>query len=111
MEPYPDEEDMGLDNKKQHHQGMVFEDSGGGVGEEKTILHANIWYVYMKQKWLLIKGGYYVEGSGYYWKKVVWEFVEDHVVEGRNQNYQIVLQGFGFNLFEKYQRGGGYEKD
>ena len=45
------------------------------------ILHAKRLYVNMNKKWLLIKGRYYVEVSCYYGKKVLWEVVDNNVVE------------------------------
>ena len=34
-------------------------------------------------------------------KKVLWEVVDDHAVEEENDCDEIVIWGFGFNLFEK----------
>ena len=48
MEPYPDEEDMEdvrLDNERERHWRMIFEDKDGGVDHQKGILHAKSWYV------------------------------------------------------------------
>ena len=50
-------------------------------------------YVYMNNKTELIKGGYSVEVSGFDWKKVIWEVVEDHVVEEEKKNDEIGLRG------------------
>ena len=49
-----------LDDEIERHWRMIIEDNTGGVDENKTIIHANRWYVYMNEKLLLIKGGYYV---------------------------------------------------
>ena len=41
MEDDPDEEEMkgvNLDDKREHHWRMVFEDNGGGVGDAKALL-------------------------------------------------------------------------
>ena len=66
MDPNTDEEDMEdviFDDKRQRHWSMVFYDNAGGVADEKDILNAKGWDVYMKKKKSLIKGGYYVEVS------------------------------------------------
>ena len=61
VEQDPDEEDMEdvkLDKKSEHHWRMVFEDNDGGVGNQKSVLHAKRWDVYINEKEVLIKGGY-----------------------------------------------------
>ena len=48
VEPYPDEEDMEdvrLDNERERHWRIIFEDKDGGVDHQKGILHAKSWYV------------------------------------------------------------------
>ena len=45
--------------------------------------------------------------SGSSGSKVVWEVEDNHVVEDPNDNDEIGLRGFDFNLFGKYERGGG----
>ena len=45
-----DEEDMNdinLDNERERHWRMVFEDNDGGVDDEKELIHAKIWDVYV----------------------------------------------------------------
>ena len=45
---YPDEEEMEdvrLDNKRQHHLRIIFEENGGGVDNKKEILHVKWWDV------------------------------------------------------------------
>ena len=54
----------------------------------------------MSDKISLIKGSYYVEVSGSAGKKVLWEVVDEHVVEEPNENSEIGLRGFGFNFFD-----------
>ena len=56
---------------------------GGNVGVDgtKALLHAKKWDVYNLYNEALIKGGYLVEVSYKYRKKVICEFVGDHVVE------------------------------
>ena len=49
-DPDPDEEDMEdvkLDNERERHWRIVFEDNDGGVDDKKSILHAKRWDVYM----------------------------------------------------------------
>ena len=61
VDPDPDEEDMAgvrLDNKRERNWRMVFEDNDGGVGDQKSVLHAKRWDVYINEKEVLIKGGY-----------------------------------------------------
>ena len=38
--------------------------------------------------------------SGSDGNKVLWKVVDDHVVEESNNNYEIGLQGFDFNIFD-----------
>ena len=43
-----DEEDMEyvkLDNKRDRHWRMVFEENDGGINDKKALLHAKRWYV------------------------------------------------------------------
>ena len=51
---------------------MVFQENDGGVDDEKEIIHAKRWYVYIKEKKTLIKGLYSVKVSGYDSNKVLW---------------------------------------
>ena len=49
VEPYLDEEeikDVVLDDERERHWHMVFEENNGGVDETKAILHATKWDVY-----------------------------------------------------------------
>ena len=42
MDPNPDEEDMEdvrLDNKREHQQRMVFKNNGGGMDDDKALIH------------------------------------------------------------------------
>ena len=58
--PYPDEEeieDLILDDKRERHRRMVFEENGGGVDDEKALLHDKRSDVYINEKKALIKGG------------------------------------------------------
>ena len=59
---------------------MVFDDNNGGVDGEKSLLHAKKWDVYNSYKEEFLEGGYSIEFSDKYGKKVIWEVVDDHVV-------------------------------
>ena len=53
METDPDEDEieyMVLDDERERHWCMVFEDKNGGVDGTKTLLHANKWDVYNLEK-------------------------------------------------------------
>ena len=63
---------MVLDDERELHWRMVFEDNNGGVDGTKAILHAKKWDVYNYEKETLIKGGYSVEVSDKDRKKVIW---------------------------------------
>ena len=38
-------------------------------------------------------------------KKVIWEVVDDHVVEEPTDHEDIGLLGFDFNVFDEYEEG------
>ena len=40
-------------------------------------------------------------------KKVLWEVIDYHIVEDRQEYDEIGLQGFDFNLFDEDKGGGG----
>ena len=40
-------------------------------------------------------------------KKVLWEVADNNVLEEENNHYEIGIQGFDFNLFEKYEERVG----
>ena len=49
----PDEEeikDVVLDDYRERHWRMVFEENNGGVDGTKALLHANRWYVYNSEE-------------------------------------------------------------
>ena len=50
---------------------------------------------------MLIKGGYSVEVFSYYGNKVLWEVVDDHVVEEGNDHDEIGLREFDFNFLSE----------
>ena len=94
-----DEEEMKdtrLSNKRKCHWRMGFKDNDGGVDDHKVILHAKMWDVYMNKKKELIKGGYSMEVSGSDEKKVLWELVNDHVVEEGKEHDDIGRRGVWF---------------
>ena len=51
-------EDLITDNERYHYWSMNYGENNGGVYDSKR------WGVYMKEKFLLIKGGYSVEVLG-----------------------------------------------
>ena len=80
----PDEEEMddvNLDDKRERHWRMVFEENYGGLNDTKVLIHARRWDVYADEKGNLVKGGYLVEVVGNENNKVIWEVVDNHVVE------------------------------
>ena len=94
MEPDTDEEeikDVVLDDERERHWRMVFEDNNGGVDGTKAILHAKKWDVYNSEKEALVNGGYSVEVSYKDKKKVIWEVVDDHVVEEGVEHEELGL--------------------
>ena len=71
MENYPDEEEMddvNIDDERERHWRNVFEDNEGGV-DEKALLHAKRWGLYLNEKEKLVKGKYSVEVVGHDKKK------------------------------------------
>ena len=73
MEDNTDEEDMetvNLDNERERHWRMVFEDNVGGVEDARVLIHAKRWDVYVNEKKKLVKGGYLVKVFGHDGKKV-----------------------------------------
>ena len=91
--------DVNLDDKRERHWRMVFEDNAGGVDDAKALIHANRWDLYVNEKGKLVKCGYSVEVVGHDKNKVLWGLVEDHVVEEPSDHKEIGLRRFGFNVF------------
>ena len=99
MYPDPEKEeteDTRIENEWERCWRKIFEDNSRGIYDEKEFLHSKIWDVYMCEKLSLSQGGYYVEMSGYYVKKGIWEVVDDHVVEEPKDNGDIGLRVFDF---------------
>ena len=108
MEDDTDEEDMddiNLDDEREHHCRMVFEENNGGVDDAKALLHAKRWDIYVNGKGNLVKGGYSAEVVGRDKKKVLWKVVDDHVVEEPADHEETGLRGFDFNVLTKMRRG------
>ena len=94
VDPDPDEEeieDVVLDNDRERHWRMVFQDNNGGVDRMKSLLHAKKWSVYNSQKEELIKGEYLVEVSDKDRKKVIQKAIDDRVVEEEVEHEELVL--------------------
>ena len=82
MYPYQYEEEMEdwiLDNLIEHNWRVVFEDNGGGVENQKSILHAKRQVIYMNKKNYLLRVGISLSVSD--GKKVLWGVVYNYVVE------------------------------
>ena len=94
-------DDVNLDDRRERHLRMVFEDNDGGVNDVKTLLHDNRWYIYVNDKEKLVQGGYFVEGVVHDKKKVLWELVDNHVVEEPTYHEEIGLRRFDFNVFDQ----------
>ena len=106
MEDDHDEEEMddvNLDDERERHWRMVFEENDGGVDDAKALLHAKRWDVYVNENEKLVKGGYLVEVVGHDKKTVLWEVVDGHVVEEPTDHEETGLRGFDFNLLDKYE--------
>ena len=82
---------------------MVFEEKNGGVDGTKSLQHAKKWDIYNSEKDVLVKGGYLVEVSYRDRKKVIWEVVNDHVVDEGVEHEELDIKGFGVNLFDEYK--------
>ena len=112
MEDDTDEEDMEyvrLDDERERHWKMGFEDNYEGVDDKKALLYAKRWAVYVNEKEDIIQGGYSVEVLSSDGKKVLWEVVDSYVTEEENYHDEIGLRGFDFNLFDKDKEGVGRE--
>ena len=47
-DPYEEEmDDVNKDNEREHHWRMVFEENEGGVDNEKALIHAKRWDLYV----------------------------------------------------------------
>ena len=109
VEDDPDEkemDDVNLDDGRERHWRMVFEENSGGADYAKALKHAKRWYVYVNEEEKLVKGGYSVEVFVHDRNKVLWEVVNDHVVEDPTDNDEIGLRGFDFNSFSMKTRRG-----
>ena len=74
LENGPDEQEMddvNIDDKRERHWRNVFEDNEGGV-DEKALLHAKRWGLYLYEKDKLVKGKYLAEVVGHDKKNVLW---------------------------------------
>ena len=98
-------EDVVLDDERESYWNMVFEDNNGGVDGVKDLLHDKNWDVYNSEKKALVNSGYLVEVADKEGKKVVWEVVNDHVVEEGFEHEELGLQGFDFILFDEDREG------
>ena len=107
MEDGPNEEDM--DDVNLDDGRMVFDDNYGGVDDAKALLHSKRWYFYMNERGNSVKKFYSVEFFGRDGKKVIWGVVGNHAVGEATDHDEIGLRGFGFNFFDKDEKGVGRE--
>ena len=98
-------DDVNIDDERERHWRMVFEDNDGGVGDKKALLHAKRWDLYVKYKEHLVKGKYLVEVFGHDKKKVLCEVINYHVVEDPSDHENIGLRVFDFNIFDEDEEG------
>ena len=108
MENDPDEEDMddvNINDERERHWRICFEDNEGGVDDKKALLNAKRWDLYLNEKEKISKRKYLVEVVGHDKKKLLWEVVGNHVVEGPSDHEDIVLRGFDFNIFDEDEEG------
>ena len=110
MEDDTDEKEtdnVNLDDYRDCHWKMVFEENDGGVNDNKALLHDKKWDVYVNKKETLIKGGYLMEVVDNDGKKVILEVQDDHVAEETTDHDEIGLRGFDFNFFDEEEKGVG----
>ena len=103
METDPDEEDIKdvvLDDERERRWRMVFEDNNGGADGTKSLLHVNKRDIQNLENDALGKGGHLVEVYDKDRKKVIWEVVNEHVVEEDVEKEELGLRGFNFNFFQ-----------
>ena len=98
-------DNVNLDDKRERHWRMVFEDNDVGVDYGKALLHTKRWNIYVNEKEKLVKGGYLVEFVGNDKNKVLWEVVNDNVVEEPTDHEEIGLRGFDFNYLDEDEEG------
>ena len=49
-------DNVNIDNKRERHWRIFFEDNDGGVDDKKTLLYAKMWDLYVNEKEQLVKG-------------------------------------------------------
>ena len=64
-------DDVNTDDKMEPHWRNVFEDNEGGA-DDKALIHAKRWELFLNEKEKLVKGKYSVEVVGHDKKKVLW---------------------------------------
>ena len=75
------------------------------MDDKEALLHAKRWGLYVNNKEQLVKGKYSVEFVGHDKNKVLWEVVDENVVEEPSDHEDIGLQGFNFNIFDEDEEG------
>ena len=60
----------------------------------KALIHAKKWDVYNSEKEALVKGGSSVKFDEKDGRKVIWDFVDDHVFEEGVEHEELGIRGF-----------------
>ena len=99
MEDDTDEEEMEdvkLDDERKIYWRMGVQVNDGGVDDQKALLHATRWDVYVNEKENINKGEYLVEVFCNDGRKVHWEVADDHVAEEATRYNDIGLRKLNF---------------
>ena len=75
------------------------------MDDANALLHTNMWDIYVNEKENLVKGAYLLEVVGHDKKKVLWEVVNDHVIEEPTDHEEIGLRGFDLDVFNEDEEG------
>ena len=54
---------------------------------------------------MLVEGGYLIKVTDKDGKRLIWEVIDDHVVEEGVEHEELGLLGFDFNLFDEDREG------
>ena len=75
------------------------------MDDANALLHTNMWDIYVNEKENLVKGAYLLEVFGHDKRKVLWEVVNDHVIEEPTDHEEIGLRGFDLDVFNEDEEG------
>ena len=90
------DEDIRILDERKKHWNDIFEEIINDKGE----IHALRQEVYMKEKEELINIELLVEVPHQKGRKIVWNCMEDNIIEEKKDNREIELRGFDYILFE-----------